>query len=99
MIFEKANPDNKKTVTETAAAFWNIYPAIAHPVAGTLTGLKSEGESDQPLCFMARQAHFLEVEVDTETGQVEVTNTVCVNDVGHVFNPQALETYRRQLIF
>jgi xanthine dehydrogenase molybdenum-binding subunit len=37
---------------------------------------------------MGRQAHFIEVEVDTETGMVDVTNIVCVNDVGHCFNPQ-----------
>jgi len=37
---------------------------------------------------MSRQAHFIEVEVDTETGQVKVTNVVCVNDVGHIFNPE-----------
>jgi xanthine dehydrogenase molybdenum-binding subunit len=37
---------------------------------------------------MGRQAHFIEVEVDTETGMVDVTNVVCVNDVGHLFNPE-----------
>ena len=37
---------------------------------------------------MARQAHFIEVEVDTETGMVDVTKIVCVNDVGHLFNPE-----------
>jgi xanthine dehydrogenase molybdenum-binding subunit len=37
---------------------------------------------------MSRQAHFIEVEVDTETGEIAVTNLVCVNDVGHVFNPR-----------
>jgi xanthine dehydrogenase molybdenum-binding subunit len=37
---------------------------------------------------MARQAHFVEVEVDIETGMVEVTRIVCVNDVGHCFNPE-----------
>jgi len=28
------------------------------------------------------------VEVDTETGMVDVTPIVCVNDVGHLFNPE-----------
>ncbi len=91
MVFEKANPDNRKTVDEIGRAFWNADPAIAHPVAGALTGLKLEGKPDQRLCFMARQAHFTEVEVDTETGLVDVVNMVCVNDVGHVFNPQGAE--------
>jgi len=33
-----------------------------------------------------RQAHFMEVEVDTETGQVDVVKVVTVNDVGKVIN-------------
>jgi xanthine dehydrogenase molybdenum-binding subunit len=37
---------------------------------------------------MGRQAHFIEVEVDTETGIVDIQNIVCVNDVGHLFNPK-----------
>ena len=33
-----------------------------------------------------RQAHFMEVEVDPETGEVDVTRVVTVNDVGKVIN-------------
>jgi CO/xanthine dehydrogenase Mo-binding subunit len=33
---------------------------------------------------LCRQAHFMEVEVDDETGEVEVTKVVNVNDVGKV---------------
>ncbi len=33
-----------------------------------------------------RQAHFMEVEVDTETGEVDITRVVTVNDVGKVIN-------------
>jgi CO/xanthine dehydrogenase Mo-binding subunit len=91
MIFEKANPQNKRTVTEVANAFWNIDPAIAHPVVPDLAGLTSEGKPDSRLYFMSRQAHFIEVEVDTETGEVAVVNLVLVNDVGHVFNPRGAE--------
>jgi len=40
---------------------------------------------------MSRQAHFLEAEVDTETGEVLVTRVVCVNDVGHLFNRRGAE--------
>jgi CO/xanthine dehydrogenase Mo-binding subunit len=35
---------------------------------------------------MCRQAHFMEVEVDDETGEVFVTHVTNVNDVGKVFN-------------
>ena len=33
-----------------------------------------------------RQAHFMEVEVDPETGEVDITKIVTVNDVGKVIN-------------
>jgi CO/xanthine dehydrogenase Mo-binding subunit len=86
MVFEKANPGNRRTVADVADAFWNADPAIAHPTIPELTGLTSEGKPDPHLYFMSRQAHFIEVEVDTETGAVAVVNLVCVNDVGHIFN-------------
>ncbi|MFA5066401.1 MAG: xanthine dehydrogenase family protein molybdopterin-binding subunit [Dehalococcoidia bacterium] len=40
---------------------------------------------------LCRQAHFMEVEVDTETGEVFVTRVVNVNDVGKVINRMSCE--------
>jgi len=40
---------------------------------------------------LCRQAHFMEVEVDTETGEVFVTHVVNVNDVGKVINWESCE--------
>ena len=40
---------------------------------------------------LCRQAHFIEVEVDTETGEVEVTKVVNVNDVGKAVSPETIE--------
>jgi xanthine dehydrogenase molybdenum-binding subunit len=91
VIFEKLNPQNKRPVEEVANAFWHTDPAIAHPVTPDLGGLTSEGKPDPHLYAMSRQAHFIEVEVDTETGEVFVHNLVCVNDVGHLFNPRGAE--------
>jgi CO/xanthine dehydrogenase Mo-binding subunit len=87
-IFEKANPANRKSIREVADIFWDADPAIAHPVVGRVDSLTVDGKPDPTLYVMGRQAHFIEVEVDTETGIVEVTNVVCVNDVGHLFNPR-----------
>jgi xanthine dehydrogenase molybdenum-binding subunit len=50
--------------------------------------LTVEGKPDSRSLFMARQAHFIEIEVDTETGIVDVTKIVCVNNVGNLFNPE-----------
>lgn len=40
---------------------------------------------------LCRQTHFMEVEVDTETGAVEVTKVVNVNDVGKVVSWETCE--------
>ncbi len=87
MVFEKANPGNKKSIAEVLGPSMDSS-GIAHPVAGNVTGLTSDGNPDRRNYVMSRQAHFIEVEVDTETGQVDIVNTVCVNDVGHLFNPE-----------
>jgi len=91
IVFEKANPGNQKPVREIASAFWIADPAISHPAAGSMAGTTSGGKPDTRTYAMPRQAHFIEVEVDTETGQVDVASIVCVNDVGHVFNIKGAE--------
>jgi CO/xanthine dehydrogenase Mo-binding subunit len=90
-VFERANPGNKKSVKEVANAFWGEDPAIVHPVAPNVTGLTLNGKPHEQKYAMSRQAHFIEVEVDTETGEVIVTNVVCVNDVGHLFSRRGAE--------
>ncbi|MBN2242224.1 MAG: molybdopterin-dependent oxidoreductase [Acidobacteria bacterium] len=91
MVFEKSNPDNRRTIREVADAFWALDPPIVHPPAGTLYGLTVDGKPHPDLYAMARQAHFIEIEVDTETGMVDVIEIICVNDVGHLFNPKGAE--------
>jgi len=84
IIFEKANPGNTlpiKTVTtshmtgriEGGPFFVAITPPEPHKV---------ELQFD-----MARQCCFVEVEVDPETGQVDVTKLVHSYDVGQSINP------------
>ncbi|MDR0311926.1 MAG: molybdopterin-dependent oxidoreductase, partial [Acidobacteriota bacterium] len=90
-VFEKANPANRKTVREVASPFWSDDPAIVHPTVPTVTGLTMDGKPHTQTYIMSRQAHFMEVEVDTETGEVIVAALVCVNDVGHLFNRRGAE--------
>ncbi len=40
---------------------------------------------------LTRQAHICEVEVDTETGEIDVTKVVCVNDPGKICNRESCE--------
>jgi xanthine dehydrogenase molybdenum-binding subunit len=90
-VFEKANPSNRKSIKEVAGAFWGEDPAIVHPTAPNTSGLTLNGKPHPNMYVMSRQAHFIEVEVDTETGEITVTNVVCVNDVGHLFSRRGAE--------
>ncbi len=40
---------------------------------------------------LVRQAHFCEIEVDTQTGLIDVKKVVNVNDVGKAMSPEAVE--------
>jgi CO/xanthine dehydrogenase Mo-binding subunit len=90
-VFERAYPRNRRTVRDVATPFWGDDPAIIHPTVPNVSGLTFNGKPHRQMYIMSRQAHFIEVEVDTETGEVIVTNLVCVNDVGHLFNRRGAE--------
>jgi xanthine dehydrogenase molybdenum-binding subunit len=89
MIFEKATPDQKRPVSQVVGGFMSLNPIIVHPEVNTPTRMMST--MMQKAYVMGRQAHFIEAEVDVETGEVLVTNVVCVNDIGHLFNRQGAE--------
>ncbi|MFC1986350.1 xanthine dehydrogenase family protein molybdopterin-binding subunit [Chloroflexota bacterium] len=108
VIFEKANPENKKTLREVIEKLYFIGPSyngtntlfvaewdsVAEKIARMLGWEKGkgfpQGAPEAPPRFV-RQAHFMEVEVDPETGEVEVTKAANVNDVGQAASPEACE--------
>jgi xanthine dehydrogenase molybdenum-binding subunit len=85
VIFEKANPTNKMSVKKLASLS-NSNPTILETgpfFVGSMPELPKLKE-EYP---MNRQACFVEVEVDTETGQVDVIKLVHSYDVGQSINP------------
>ena len=48
-------------------------PAFSSGSRG-LSGLTSDGKPDSRVYMMARQAHFIEIEIDTETGEIKFEN-------------------------
>jgi len=92
MIYVKADPSKRVPVKE-AVKYAHLYyfRSLHEPVfawAWHYQGLAFETEGREHL---NRQAYFMEVEVDTETGEVEITKVVCVNDVGKVISPETCE--------
>ena len=79
-----------------------LTPVVGEPVLSLREGIKYPVRLTPPLFEYAwqvqrgaylgmrprlcRQAHFMEVEVDTETGEIDVVKVVNVNDVGKVIN-------------
>jgi len=100
-VYVKADPSNKKTVAEVVkdvegsicykleyAAMQNTTHEPVYAWAWHRQGRYGTEAGRHRLC---RQAHFCEVEVDTETGEIEVTKVVNVNDVGKALSPETVE--------
>ncbi len=91
IVYEKANHDKKRTLGEVTGGFMGSGPIIAYPDTNDSFRFNPMQMMRQQAYVMARQAHFIEVEVDVDTGLVNVTKVVCVNDIGHLFNPKGAE--------
>lgn len=96
-IYIRNQPEERKTLKEIVAkampmhdscGLWSEPPILAW--AWHEQGVWGEAlETNRPrLC---RQGHFMEVEVDTETGQIDITRIVNVNDVGKAVSPESVE--------
>lgn len=100
IIFVKADPTRKMSLAELVGpsaeagplSFHELYGAERHPFSAPLFAHAYQAQIGCYKGFrpkFCRQVHFMEVEVDTETGEIEVTNVVNVNDVGKVINPES----------
>ena len=79
-IFEKANPSNRKPVASVAAYF-----------AAQLFAWDSSSINTEKKYIMGRQAYFVEVEVDPDTGETEIKKVVVSRDCGRIFNPDSCD--------
>ncbi|MBN2186102.1 MAG: xanthine dehydrogenase family protein molybdopterin-binding subunit, partial [Dehalococcoidia bacterium] len=101
VIYVKADPSNRKTVAEVvkdvggSISFKNEMAAIQNtrhePVYAWAWHRAGRYGTEPGRHRLCRQAHFCEIEVDDETGEIEVTKVVNVNDVGKAISPEAVE--------
>jgi carbon-monoxide dehydrogenase large subunit len=86
-FFVKGAPDRAKTIPEIAFAAWTAHdlPDGAEP------NLEGTAAYDPQNFVFPYGAHICAVEVDTETGKVDVLKYVAVDDVGRVINPQIVD--------
>ena len=86
VVFEKAKPKNSQTIQQIISAFEGTIHANRRGGATVIGSAPGLANAEHP----TRQCHFMEVEVDTDTGKVYITKLVNVNDVGKAINPDAL---------
>jgi xanthine dehydrogenase molybdenum-binding subunit len=90
IIFEKANPSNTMPVKKLAFLM-NNNMTILETGPFFVATMPLELPNLKERFHMARQACFVEVEVDTETGQVDITKLVHPYDTGQSINPDVNE--------
>jgi CO/xanthine dehydrogenase Mo-binding subunit len=100
-VYVKANPSNSKSVREVvkdlkgSVILPREYAAIQNtshaPIFVHAWHRQGRFGLEQGRHRMCRQAHFCEIEVDPETGEIEVKKVVNANDVGKAISPEAVE--------
>ena len=86
-FFVKGSPDKAKTIQEVslmAHVAWNMPPGVE-------AGLEASMFYDPPNFVFPFGSHFALVEVDPETGQVELKRYVAIDDCGPQINPVIVE--------
>jgi aerobic carbon-monoxide dehydrogenase large subunit len=83
----KGSPDAAKTIQDVALAVFaaHDYPEDMEP------SLDSDATVDPSNFSFPHGTHLCAVEVDTQTGRVDIRRYVAVDDVGKVINPQIVE--------
>jgi carbon-monoxide dehydrogenase large subunit len=86
--FTVAGTDKAKSLTEISLA---AYVPHNYPIEEIEPGLEETAFYDPKNFTFPAGCHVAEVEIDKDTGTVEVVNFVAVDDVGRVINPMIVE--------
>ncbi|MBO0682963.1 MAG: molybdopterin-dependent oxidoreductase, partial [Candidatus Dormibacteraeota bacterium] len=85
-FYVKGSPDRRKNMSEVAMAAYG-----AGLPEGMEIGLEAVAYFDPPNLVWPFGAHICMVEVDPETGNVELRKYTAVDDCGNVINPMIVE--------
>jgi carbon-monoxide dehydrogenase large subunit len=86
--FNVAGTDKSKTLTDISLA---AYVPHNYPIEELEPGLDETAFYDPKNFTFPAGCHVAEVEIDKDTGTIEVVNFVAVDDVGRVINPMIVE--------
>jgi aerobic carbon-monoxide dehydrogenase large subunit len=85
--FTVKGTDKSMTVTDAALSAWTAHDLPE----GLEPGLEDTAVYDPPNFSWPTGCHIAVVEIDTETGAVDLTRYVAVDDVGTVINPMIVD--------
>ena len=86
----KGDPDSKSvTMAEIAAAAYLLNPTALPP--GAELGLELTQRYHAPAWMFSNACHAVTVEIDRETGMVEILRYVISEDCGEMINPNVVE--------
>ena len=86
--FQVAGTDRAKTLADVSLA---AYVPHNYPIEELEPGLEETAFYDPKNFTFPAGCHICEVEIDPETGAVQVVNFTAVDDVGRVINPMIVE--------
>ena len=83
--FVKGAPDKSKTIQEVAFAAYTNFPEGMEP------GFEATHYYDPPNLTFPNGAYICVVEVEEETGAIDVKRFVAIDDCGNIINPMIVE--------
>jgi CO/xanthine dehydrogenase Mo-binding subunit len=87
IIFQISKPDNAIPITDVTN---KILPADGTLFGPTIIGASVNNVPVSPVARMY-MAHFVEIEVDMETGKIKLLDYVAATDSGTIINPEVAE--------
>ena len=91
MVFVKADPKNKVPVAEIVKRATLEQNGTQAPVFDWAYHRQGRYGCEEGRHRLCRQGYFAEVEVDPDTGEVEIKQIVSINDVGKALSPETCE--------
>lgn len=89
-IFNRKSPERQMSLKELITKYGRELQGGVWADGYSLLKALENPPSPMKVYFFGRQASFIEIEVDPETGKIYIKRLVIVNDVGRVINPQGV---------
>ena len=92
-IYVKGSPDRSMTVAEIA--YITFYDRFARPDEDEVEPILSATRHYDPPAAYANGAHAVHIELDPQTGKIDIKRIVAVEDCGNMINPRIVDGQMR----